>query len=67
MPCISWALALDDLVERDVGLATVHSPQCEAALLQLGLRVIPVLGTKTKLNGHGQAQRKVFLVVPDSI
>ena len=65
MPCISWALALDYLVERDVGLATVHSPQCEAALLQLGLRVIPVLGTEKKFNR--QAQRKVFLVAPDSI
>mgnify|MGYP006975898459 CR=1 FL=1 len=57
LPCICWTLALDDLVERDVGLAAVPSPQGEAALLHLGLRVVPVLDTTT-LNRN--AQRKVF-------
>ena len=43
LPCIGRAFALDDLVDGYVRLAAVHSSQGEAALLQLGLRVVPVL------------------------
>ena len=43
LPCVGWPLALDDLVDGDVGLPAVHGPEGEAALLQLGLGVVPVL------------------------
>ncbi len=68
LPCVCGALALDDLVDGDVGLAAVHGPQGEAALLQLGLRVIPVLvkqTTKYKLNRNRHKDNN--FVAPDSI
>merc|ERR1711884_594674 len=40
---VGWSLTLNDLVDRDVGLPAVHRPESETALLQLGLRVVPVL------------------------
>ena len=40
---VGGTLGVDDLVHRYVGLSTVHCAESQAALLQLGLGVIPVL------------------------
>ena len=43
---VGGTLALYDLVQRDIRLSSIHGPQGQATLLQLGLGVIPILSKK---------------------
>lgn len=40
---ICWTSTLHHLIERNIWLAAIHRSQSETALLQLRLRIIPVL------------------------
>lgn len=41
--CVRGTARVDNLVERNLRLAIAHVPQCQAALLELRLRVVPIL------------------------